>query len=309
MATVRLTASPSPAVRRPPWYTHGFNRSVFYRMGARTGTFLPRPLRLRLATTIGRLASERLHAERALVSGNLARVIPEAPAERRAALVRDVFQNFAICFADLITANRSAETARRLLAGTDGAAHVDSALDSGRGVIVITAHLGNWELGGRILALRSARPTHVVVAAERDPEVARFLRGGAPPVRFVTLTDPTSSLPLVSALRRNEIVAVQGDRALGTRGDVRVPLFGVDASFPLGPFVLARAAGTPIVPAFCLLGADRRYTITVSPPIRVRRDGERGALECWVRLLERAVRRSPEQWFNFFDVWSSGPSR
>src|SRR5207247_2596881 len=81
---------------------------------------------------------------------------------------------------------------------------------------------------------------------EADPAVERFLRGGAAPVRFVTRTAPTASLSLLSALRRGEIVAMQGDRALGTRGDVLQPFFGAPAPFPLGPFVLARAAGAPV---------------------------------------------------------------
>jgi predicted LPLAT superfamily acyltransferase len=152
------------------------------------------------------------------------------------------------------------------------------------------------------------RPTWVVVAAETDPGVERFLRGAGAPVRFVRRDDPTTAVALVAALRRNEVVALQGDRALGTRGDVAVEFFGAPAAFPVGPFVLARAAGAPVVPAFCLLRPDRRYTIALAPPIRVGADGEAAALGRWARVLEDAVRRTPEQWFNFFDVWSVPPA-
>ena len=64
-------------------------------------------------------------------------------------------------------------------------------------------------------------------------------------LRFVTRRHPTAMLPLVAALRRGEAVAMQGDRPLGTRGDAIVSFFGAPAAFPLGPFVLARAAGAP----------------------------------------------------------------
>src|SRR5204862_187569 len=80
-----------------------------------------------------------------------------------------------------------------------------------------------------------------------------------------------------AALRRGEIVALQGDRALGTRGDVLQPFFGAPAAFPLGPFVLARAAGAPVVPAFCVLDADRRYRVVVGAPSSVEAGGAEAA--------------------------------
>jgi predicted LPLAT superfamily acyltransferase len=115
-------------------------------------------------------------------------------------------------------------------------------------------------------------------------------------------------MPLVGALRRGEVVALQGDRALGTRGDVTVDFFGAPATFPLGPFVLARAARVPMLPAFCLLGHDLRYTVVIAEPIHVALGEETAALARWARILETAVRRAPEQWFNFFDVWSASPA-
>src|SRR5206468_2629178 len=217
--------------------------------------------------------------------------------------VAAVFRHFAICFADLITANRRADIGA-LVAGIEGMGGLEKAARAGRGLVVLTAHLGNWELAGRMLARDGARPMHIVVAAEADPAVERFLRGGAAPVRFVTRTAPTASLSLLSALRRGEIVAMQGDRALGTRGDVLQPFFGAPAPFPLGPFVLARAAGAPVVPAFCLLDADRRYRIVVGMPSWVEPGGEAAALGRWVAVLEVMVRRHPSQWLNFYDRWS-----
>jgi lauroyl/myristoyl acyltransferase len=108
----------------------------------------------------------------------------------------------------------------------------------------------------------------------------------------------------MTALRRGEAVALQGDRALGTRGDVWIPFFGRPAPFPVGPFKLARATGAPIIPAFCTLGPDRRYVMTVAEPLAVRPGGEENSLRAWVAMLERIVRARPSQWFNFFDIWN-----
>ena len=128
-------------------------------------------------------------------------------------------------------------------------------------------------------------------------------------MRFVTLRTPADAVPLVAALRRGEIVGMQGDRALGHRGDVAVDFFGAPAPFPLGPFLLARAAGVPVLPAFCVLRPDARYTVIVQPPISVDRSAEEAALRRWVAGLATVIARYPTQWFNFFDRWSAADAR
>jgi lauroyl/myristoyl acyltransferase len=207
-----------------------------------------------------------------------------------------------MCFSDLVSTNRqpAARLASLVAIGDD----VKRVRSPEGGFISPSAHVGNWELAGRLLAGRTARTTHVVVAEEEARELEQWVRRDGDGVRFVTRSRPTISLGLVAALRRGEVVAVQGDRALGTRGDVLIPFFGMPAPFPLGPYLLASAVGVPMVPAFCLLGADHRYTIKVVEPISVPRGGEEEAARAWVAVLEAVVREHPTQWFNFFDIWN-----
>jgi lauroyl/myristoyl acyltransferase len=301
-------ATPSLAVTPPRWYGHGLNREASYRAATLIAAALPRGVRLRLAGVVAGVLRRPFAAERVIVDANVRRIRPRATVAERAELVDDVFRHFAMCFSDLVTANRR-ERLEPLLAAVDGERHLEAAAAGRRGVVVLTAHLGNWELAGRLMARRMNRPTHVVVAPEVDPRVERFLRSGPAPVHFVARDDPRAALPLIAALRRGELVAMQGDRALGGRGDVPVPFFGCEAPFPLGPFLLARAAGATVVSAFCVLGGDRRYTIHIDEPLRVLPDGERAALARWVSGLEHMVRTHPEQWFNFFDVWGDGRAR
>ena len=302
MVPVREEALLPGAAAPPRWYSHGLNRLAVYRVGAAVARVLPRVLRLRAAQAVAAAAAGRFSDEGAAVRATLARIVDDATPARLDALVAELFQNFAVCFTDLITTNRAKGT-EGLLANTEGVEHLAAAERLGRGLVVVTAHLGNWELGGRLLARTVTRPTHVVVAPEQDPGVEHFLRGNGGPVRFVTRTAPLDVLPLIAALRRNEVVALQGDRALGGRGDLRHVFFGVPAPFPLGPFILARAARAPVLPAFCLLRADRRYTIALGEPWTVPPGGEPEALARWVSVLEAMVRRHPTQWFNFYDVW------
>jgi KDO2-lipid IV(A) lauroyltransferase len=230
------------------------------------------------------------------------RVVTGASGRQLDALADEVFAEFAMLFSDLLAASR--QPVEKLFAHVGllaGAEHLER-LDGP--VISLTAHVGNWDLAGRLLARNAARPTHVVVAEEELRALETWLRRDGDGIRFVSRSRPTVSLELLAALRRGEVVALQGDRALGTRGDVLVPFFGRSAPFPIGPFRLASASGAPIAPAFCTLGLDRRYTIAMLEPLVVKRGEEEDALRTWVAILESTVRERPTQWFNFFDIWN-----
>jgi lauroyl/myristoyl acyltransferase len=287
------------ALSHPRWYWHPYNRARLYRL-AEALARIPRPARLRLARGLGRLAPRFLPAERAAVRAALAR-ITGARGARLDALTGEVFAAFAMCFSDLVSTNREpVERLPRYVASVSGGEPVHALTG---GLVCLTAHVGNWELAGRLLARRSARPTHVVVAPDA-PELDRWVRRDGDGMRFVARGRPALGAELLAALRRGEVVALQGDRALGDRGDVRLPFFGEPAPFPLGPFVLARAAGVPLVAAFCLLDRSHRYHLRVGPPIAVARGEEAAAARAWVERLEAVVREHPTQWFNFFDLWN-----
>ncbi len=288
-----------PVAGSPRWYWHPYNRAGLYRLAEALGR-LPRGARLAVARQLGRLAPRLLTAERAAVRATL-EVTTGASGARLDALTACVFGDFAMCFSDLVSTNRQPAAGLAAYVGhVGGTEHLERLAG---GLVSVTAHIGNWELAGRLLATRSARRTHVVVAPEEAPALERWVRRDGDGLRFVPRTHPAIGAALLAALRRGDAVALQGDRALGTRGDVAIPFFGRPAPFPLGPFLLARAAGVPIVPAFCLLGADRRYVVHVGEPIPVDRGDEEGAARAWVALLEGLVREHPTQWFNFFDVW------
>ncbi len=284
---------------RPRWYSHPYNRAAFYRLGAAMG-WLPRRARLAVAQQLGRLAPRFLPAERAVVRKTLA-LVTEATGPRLDELTRGVFRDFAMCFSDLVSTNR--QPVARLAAHAGPVTGAERLVGVEGGLISLTAHVGNWELAGRLLARRSARPTHVVVDEDEAQELERWVRRNGEGVRFVPRSRPTISVELIAALRRGEVVALQGDRALGNHGDVMVPFFGRPAPFPIGPFRLARASRVPIVPAFCVLDPDHRYAVTVLEPLIVTPGGEEDALQAWVSRLEGIVRQRPTQWFNFFDVW------
>lgn len=298
-ARVPLTTTRAEPGWQPRWYAHPYNRAEVYRLAGAL-TWLPRPVRLRLAATVGRVVAARLPAERAAARRTLG-VVTGATGARLDALTAQLFAEYAMCFSDLLSTNRLPPGRLRSCVETiAGGEHLERLPGA---VISLTAHVGNWDMAGRLLAGKAARRTNIVVAVEEARALETWVRRDADGVRFVPRSHPTVSLTLLAALRRGEVVAMQGDRALGGRGDVPVPFFGRPAPFPVGPFRLARAAGVPVVPAFCTLGPRGRYTVTVLPPLAIGAGDEEAALGVWVAALERLVQERPTQWFNFFDVW------
>jgi lauroyl/myristoyl acyltransferase len=294
-------AGPGPGglAPAPRWYTHPYNRPLVYRLTAALSR-LGRPTRLALARAVGALVAGWLPAERDAVRLTLATVtgLGGAALDR---LTRRTFAEFAMCFTDLVA---PPDRWQELVAAVRGREHLGSVPGA---LISLTAHVGNWDLAGRLLAAHTARPTRVVVAAEEVRALETWLRRHGAGVRFVARGDPRLGVDLLAALRRGHVVAAQGDRALGNAGDVRVPFFGRPAPFPVGPFRLAGAARVPVLPAFCTLGSDGRYVLTLLPPLAVERGAEVDGLRAWVAALERVVAERPTQWFNFFNIWNPSP--
>ena len=262
-------------------------------------------MRFGLARMLATMVRQWMPREAAAVRHNIARILPEASAMEIEQRTHALFGNFACFFADLLSINRSPRPAQeRYVHAIQGAAHLQSALASGHGIVVVTAHLGNWDLAGRLLSTHG-KTVHVLTAPEQHAAIQRLLRqqDDGLQLRFVNNADTGVFVQLLMALRRGDIVAVQIDRATGHRSDVLVPFFGAPARFPLGPFVLARAAHVPVLPCFCLMGVDDRYTVCVEEAITVVAGQEEQALRHVLSLLERYVAQAPEQWCNFYDIW------
>jgi len=184
----------------------------------------------------------------------------------------------------------------------------------GRGVLLLTAHLGNWEVGGFMLA-EVRQPIHVVLVPDMFSGVERVrrrlhARAGVTEIPVDRTILPT--LSVLRALQRNAIVAMQGDRDFDNTG-IAVPFFGREAYFPRGPLRVAAATGAAVLPAFIVRVPDGRYRAIIEEPLPVERGGPRDAalrtnLERYVAVLERYVRLYPDQWYCFYPFWDD-PSR
>jgi KDO2-lipid IV(A) lauroyltransferase len=125
--------------------------------------------------------------------------------------------------------------------------------------------------------------------------------------------DPLQGMVFLDALRRGEIVAMQGDRPRAGSRTVEGTLFGRPIDLPSGPAALARTAGVPMLPVFAIREGRRRCHVVFGPPVEVPRTDDRNADLAWAMgkvaaEVERAIRRAPHQWFVFRQLWpDAGP--
>lgn len=196
----------------------------------------------------------------------------------------------------------------------NGLNHIRSAAANGRGAILLTAHLGNWEVASALLG--EVAPKLAIVAYRGDHEkITRYMdRAQGPRPRLIEVgSESLSSLEMLRSLREGSLLAVQGDRPMD-RHVVRVPFLGREAPFPVGPFLLAAVSGAPMIATFSLQTAPASYRFIADPPrqLSFRKDQERDAqLRTWVEeyvgRLEALVRQHPYQWFNFYEFWDAAP--
>jgi len=184
----------------------------------------------------------------------------------------------------------------------------------GQGFIMVTAHLGNFEVGSMLPSFEEDRRVVVVREPEVDPEAQRYVEeileaaSAGRWINFFQGDDPLGGLMLLETLRDGGIVGVQGDRPHAGGRAVEAPLFGRAFPFPAGPAALARSAGVPLVPIFVVREGKRAYRVEIAEPILVTRSRDREAdIAAATRRLgaeiERAIARTPHQWFCFREIW------
>ena len=286
---------------------HGLNRKLSWELFLRIPPRLPLFLRVPLhhVTTLACFAC--MPRERAAARRNLRRVTG-ATGLANLRLAYRLFYNFSrflVTYGEMRQRPEAIES--RVSGAAEAGATLETLLAQGRGVLLATMHVGQWDLGLRLLS-RFEVPVHVVMRREAAPEVSRYadeLRAWDR-LQVHELGAPALAVTLLAALGRGEIVAIQLDRPLGA-GVMRVPFFGEPAELPTGPIQLALAANAPLLPMFVLLDGVTRYRLLTLPPMRFERRGPEPLGEGMMRLvevMESVVARYPDQWFNFYDVWA-----
>ena len=188
----------------------------------------------------------------------------------------------------------------------DGENYLKALGSSDRGGILISGHLGNWEIAGYMLKNISMKINIVMFEAEQGKikgYLDKVMKNQV--VNIIPIKKDLSHIFLINkALRNKEIICMHGDRFVeGSRIDA-VNFMGKDAFFPLGPFTIAAKLKVPFTFVYALKGKDFKYHLSATPPVNSENMEPQEILHSYVKSLETKIKEYPLQWFNYFDFWS-----
>ncbi len=292
---------PAAAGESTRTYRHGLARPSSYKVGYSLGKWLPRGVLFALADLLAD-ATHWTNAEPARnLQANLRSAFPRWSEREVEEHSKRIFRNFARNLVDYGRFHTITDEALdRLLPSVHHLHFLEESFAKGRGVILVTGHIGNWELGALFFGRHGFKINVVTIpeGSERIDSIRGAYRTRQNIRTIVVDGSPFASLEMVAALRRGEIVAMLVDRWEGTDG-VPAEFFGVDRRFPRGPFVLSRATGAPILPAFIVRDGNT-YRGVVDPPFFMEEPEDEPGARRVSESLERMIRTYPDQWYNFY---------
>lgn len=186
----------------------------------------------------------------------------------------------------------------------------------GKGAILLSAHLGNWEIAGQMLESLDTKFNILMYDNEAD-KMKSYMSDVMKKKNFKIIAIKDGEMghlvELHSAFRNNEWVVMHGDRYLPGAATIEKQFMGHKAKFPVGPFIMAAKFGVPVILVFAVKEGKHQYHFFARKPIEVTRARTEQEVEQsvkqvsdqYVAEVEQMLKRYPTQWFNFYDFWEN----
>lgn len=280
----------------------------------RIAAFLSRALPERLAYWLGLRFADLFYrmdpSGRAAVKKNLAHIFSARgvqPAEQALdGLARKTFQYFGKYLVDFFRFARLRPEDIRQRVSIEHREYLDQAAAAGRGVLLVTAHFGNWELGGAVIAGLGCA-VNAVVLPQRMEKLNRLFQGQRESRGLKVIPMGSSAFNMIRCLKKKECLALVADRDFTGTSD-KVEFFGRPARMPLGPAWLCWKTGAPVLVGFLIREVDDTFRLRLYPPIlpghEPSMESVRGRINA---ILEKEIAERPYQWFMFEPFWEDTP--
>ena len=260
---------------------------------------------------IGGLGFAPFKIRRGVAEEQIARAFPEFGAARVSEIARDSYENLGrTAMETMLLSSRSREEVVTMFGAIEGWEHVEQRLARGNGLIIVSGHVGNWELGGSYLAARGL-PISAVARHMANPLVDRYLTRTRERLGLNVIHDEQAVRKVPRAIRDGGAVAFLVDQAAAGLASTWVPFFGRLAKTPRGPAVFALRLNAPIVFGGVSRLPDGRFKFTFDP-VEVPRTGVLDAdvdaiVAAYTSRLERFVRTVPGQYMWQHRRWKHSP--
>jgi lauroyl/myristoyl acyltransferase len=296
------------------WTFHRLNTGPVFGATYHGVRRLPRGLSYAIGHVGAWLAWKLMRGSTDALVDNLRAVMPNAPPVALARLALSTYRCYTRDAVDFIRAvSTSRDEARAMFVVEEGQRQkLEEARAGGRGLILVTAHYGNWEMGSVLIRRALDLPLTIVAMAEAEPDVERLRLSMRDDLGAETLQVRQSmdtALQIRRRLAENRIMAMLVDRHVG-RDRVPVTLFGRRAHFLRTPVLLSYLTGAPLVPCFIERVAPGRFAAILCDAIEVdhiqpRDEAIRSATQQIASAVEARIRAHPEFWYQFYRYWDA----
>lgn len=294
------------------WTLHGLNNGLIFSATYHGVRVLPRAVSYAIGTAGTWIAWRLMRTCRAAIADNLRALFPHESERTLRRRTLATFRAYAFDSIDFLRALHSPDSPERFDHAAESHDLFERLLSEGRGIIVVTGHCGNWEMGSLLMRRTSAARLTIIAMAEANPDVNRIrnairARLGAETLEVRQSLD--TALQIRRRLGENQMVAILMDRHLG-RDRVGVTLLGRHAWFLRTPALLSYLTGAPLLPCFINRVRPGRFAVHLGQPIRVSReiprdDAIQAAAQQFADQLGEHLRKHPSHWYHFYRYWDA----
>ncbi|MDI6807601.1 MAG: lysophospholipid acyltransferase family protein [Candidatus Eisenbacteria bacterium] len=280
---------------------------LLYQIAAALASFLPVRVSYFFARRISEVKYLADKYSRHSVRSNLRRVLPEGVNDgERKKVEKQVFRNFSCFVVDFLRLSNGSGRKEDSRVTVEGWERIKSALQKKKGLILTTAHFGNWELGASLLA-RSGFRLKVVARRHENRRINKFFNRRRERFGIEVLEQGGSKSSVLGWLREGGCIAILADRQLGGSGG-KATFFGHDTVLPRAHVALALRTGAPLIPGFVRRERNGDCKVIIEPEIELsdlgkNRSAVRTGVERCLVVFEDFIRLHPDQWFVFDEVW------
>lgn len=278
-----------------------------YKAGQFLALTLPLAVSYVIATVIAFIYYLSVPNDRRALQDNLRVVLGEGATPRTLRIyTRRTFINFAKYLADFFRTEKVSREERLRQVAVENQHFIDEALRLGKGVIMLSSHIGNWEMGATVLAALGY-PVHALVLDHAEERVNAFFVQQRSIGGVRVLSSSSALRSCIRVLRNNAMLAILGDRDFSENGR-RIAFFGRETLMPKGPAYFALKTGAPIVWASLLRERNDRFRLVMDKPIYSQPTGNKdhdidAIMRSYLEMMEGYIRRYPDQWYVFRKVW------
>ncbi len=193
----------------------------------------------------------------------------------------------------------------------DGEENLREMVAQKNGGILLSAHIGNWEIAGHLLKRLNTK-INIVLYDEEHEKIKQYLDSvqGEKTMRVITIKKSLTHIYEINdALKNNELVCMHADRFLDGNKTITENFLGSEAKFPMGPFLLAAQFKVPVSLTFAMKESASHYHFSATRPKQYNLSSKeifmKELLKDFVAKMDEKVKRYPEQWYNYYNFWQA----